>query len=245
MAFLPGFRRHSVVSGGEWKTYEYPLETGGRGFVAFDVGHADEAQHVVGPHGRRVVLEAKTLPDGVTPADAHVESLMEALIEAKARGVLVGTHRFDGVVEYVFQVEQPAAFDAVIDAWLARSKAPARLERHEGWTYFDDVLRPDARDEAWMEEAAVIARLVEAGSNLKKPHELEHVFVGTPEQLGTIADALLDRGFRIVERDNATLTVARAVLIENRDVTATTMPLRRLAEAVGAEYDGWSCDVVK
>lgn len=251
MGFLPK-RKRSIVSGAEWGTYEYPLERGGRAFVAFDLGHADEERHVVGAHGRRVVLDAKTEPDGISQTDvdaaetnALADSLVDAVLAAKVKAVLVGTHRFARLVEYVFQVDQPVEFDRAVEAWAASHAPSARLERHDGWAYFDEVLCPDERDEAWMAERAVIERLREAGSDFSKPHELEHVFIGTPEQLGTIADALLERGFRVVERDEATLTIARPVLIEHRDVTPTTMPLRRLAAAVGAEYDGWSCEVVK
>jgi hypothetical protein len=252
MGFLPRFRKRSLVTGAEWLTYEYPRDDGTRAFVAFDSDLAEEEQHQGMPHGRRVVLDARTGADGLRQTDeaaaetnALADSLVEALLDARVGALLVGTHRHAGRVEYCFQVEAPAEFDRAVEAWGAKRRVPWELLHHEGWSFFDEVLRPDERDLAAMEEAVVLERLREAGSDFTKPHDLEHVFLGTPEQLGAIADALTERGFRVVERDAASLTMARPLLIEHFDVTGTTMPLRRLAEAVGAEYDGWSCDVVR
>lgn len=251
MGFLP-FRKRSLVTGAEWETYEYPRDDGSRGWVAFDGSLLDEAERPPFPHGRRVLLKAKTGADGLRQSDAdaaeldaRADALVDALLAAKVKGLLVGTHRFGGVVEYGFQLDAPEPFERVVAQWGAPWPAAWSLARHEGWTWFDEVLRPDERDETWMLERGVMERLREAGSDFSKPHDLEHVFIGTPEQLTTICEALVERGFRLVERDAATLVMARPVLIEHLDVTGTTMPLRRLADAVGATYDGWSCDVVR
>jgi hypothetical protein len=171
---------------------------------------------------------------------------MELLLAAKTKCLLVGTHRFGANAEYVFQVEDPAAFDAVIERWRAEGQ-PFAFEAlaSPGWSYFDEHLRPDDRDRAFMVEREVLERLRLEGSQFDQPHDLEHVFLGVPAQLNTIAEALGERGFRLVERDEAKLVMARPVLIKDMDVTGTTVPLRRLAEAVGATYDGWSCEVVR
>jgi regulator of RNase E activity RraB len=93
-----------------------------------------------------------------------------------------------------------------------------------------------------------------AGSDLAKPHALEHHFV-CPDRPS--AERLAARGaedgyeassvFENEAEGETTFHVdlVRAVVPSLENVTAETTAMLRLAARTGADYDGWGCEVVK
>lgn len=239
MGFL-GFlkKQRAQPIGEDWDWYRYATSDGVAS-VSYDAQRARETHHADLPHGRSVVF----------PANEQMERQQDALLSAlSAAGVdclLVAWQVDATTLELLFQTSAPPAFDAVFAAWRAKRRPDAVLREHDGWSRFDDAMKPDEFDRVWRIDIDVIEALEKAGSDFGKDHDIEHCFLGTPAQLAQVKDALVPRGFRVGEREDGALVLIRALRIVNQDITDTTVPLRRLAREVGATYDGWAAVVVR
>ena len=252
MGFLNFFKPRRKLAGDDWRSYGYPREDGSRGFVTFDAEVAERVGAPTYPSCRRVVAQFEAARDGIylpDPVDdalkAQIDLLTDALEAADVECLLVAVHRHSSRVEYVFQVGGLPAFERVLEEWRGRVDLRVEIVASEGWAHYDDVLRPNERALNYLIDVQVMDNLETAGSRFELEHVIEHVFQGTPAQLAEITAALTPRGFRVTERYDDIVVLSREVMIRHLDISDTTLPLRRLAAAVGARYDGWSTNVMR
>lgn len=252
MGFLNFFKPRRKLAGDDWRSYGYPREDGSRGFVTFDAEVAEGTGDPAFPSCRRVVAQFEGAVDGIYLPDAvddvlkpQIDLLTDALEAADVACLLVAVHRHSSQVEYVFQVGDLVAFERVIEPWRGRVDLRFEVLASEGWAHYDEVLRPNERARNYLIDVQVMDNLETSGTRFELEHVIEHVFMGTATQLLEIADALTPRGFRVSERYDDVIVLSRELMIRHRDISDTTLPLRRLAEAVGARYDGWSTNVMR
>ena len=113
----------------------------------------------------------------------------------------------------------------------------------------------EARELRQIADAKVIAALVSHGSDVTKPHYLEHHFIAPSEKVAkAIADFGRKRGYHPIhpgeriQKDGRKvwfLDLARAIVPTKEAVFEESRTMTMIAHHFGAEYDGWGCDVEK
>jgi regulator of RNase E activity RraB len=239
--------------GGEMESYSYVYGGGMRALISFDVAAAMERRHEGHPHGRRIIVfvDARGVrPDGL-PADTAELIALEDDLTARLRQAsidcrFVGRMTYGGMRELVFQVEDAAGFDALVGGWIGAQRG-RRIEVRpkDGWSFFDEKIRPTAAHWQQIQDRKVIAALLEAGSDPARPHPLEHTFKGPARGLDEIARQLGADGFREIRRSDDVLVLVRPSPLDLEMVSRLTGALAAFAEAVGVAYDGWGSPVVR
>jgi len=176
------------------------------------------------------------------------DELVEQLQASEIYCRLVARLTYDGLREIVFHVGDSERFRPIVGFWIQKHNGyDIDVSEHDGWTFFDDFIKPTDEDRRNMAEQRVIDNLLKNGSDPKLPHELEYCFRGDQSVLKKITDALTAKGYVLLENQS---------LAEGRVVLSTSMPLDRkaihdesnanenLAQQLGGEFDGWGASVV-
>lgn len=100
----------------------------------------------------------------------------------------------------------------------------------------------------------MLRALGDAGSDLSKPHEIEHHFACSTQSL---AESVRTRGAALafepspVTKQNYesetyfTVDLVRTAVPTTSEITQQTRQMLELAANLGVEYDGWGCMLVK
>ena len=95
-----------------------------------------------------------------------------------------------------------------------------------------------------------LQQLREAGSDLSKPHEINHwLYFPNQQAADGAAPTLKTKGFKVVsiEQQKAEwrLKAVKTMVPAPKDVAAATLLLESTATTYGGEYDGWETQVVE
>lgn len=248
------FQPTTVVFEGEWDMYIARTETG-PAYVTFDLQVATASTLPDLPHCSRVLVRIHNPgPNGLPPRDEAEEldaindSLISDLSQAGVLCRMVARITHDGVQESVFMVADLESFDSIVNSWWRRHpEREMRVLTHQGWEFYDKVVRPTPAQWQWIRDRRVVDTLLRRGSDPKKEHTLKFFFLGPAEALRNVEQSLTARGYEPSPedaRENALAMVLKLPL--NPDVIALeSMEHEKLAQAVGATYDGWGAFVVK
>lgn len=111
-----------------------------------------------------------------------------------------------------------------------------------------DLERQRAKDEQ------VLAALENAGSDLSKPHRLEHHFeCANRAQADRIVEWARNAGYQVSVvkegmfegKTHVYFDVAKSTVPTLANVSVQTTAMLRIAAQHGAEYDGWGCEIVR
>ena len=207
----------------DWNHYRYVYGEGREATIHFDVGCA--LQPAPATHGTsiRLVLERAS---GTLQLD-------------RLGGVdcwFVGEIHLPDTTTWVFQVEDAAGFDAVLQA-LQREHTALQVERSPGWGYFDERVCPNEVDWQRIADPGQCDRLAQQGVDLDRVRSVAHGFFADRGRLESIEQRLLTEGLRVAERAPDRLVMVREHRL--RDVSEVSVALARYARSVGAAYDGW------
>ncbi len=175
------------------------------------------------------------------------DDLCAELVAKQVPCRLVGRLTHGGQRELVFQLDDERAFAGVLAPW--QKKYPAykvELERHEGWEFFDEVVRPSPEDWIHIGDRQVVDQLVESGSDPSQPHALQSIFQGPEESLRKVANELVGRGYQpLGDPDFASGEVVYAIELplDVPLIVEHSIANSEIAEQLGAHCDGWGATV--
>lgn len=155
---------------------------------------------------------------------------------------------YDGLRELVFQVGDPEEFRPIVGRWMQNHDGyEIDVSEHDGWTFFDEFVRPTEGDRRNMAEHRVIDNLIENGSDPDLAHELEYCFRGDLPTLEKIADALTRKGYTLL--DGQDLGEGQVVLsipmkLDRPAIRKESQANETLAREFGGELDGWGASVI-
>jgi regulator of RNase E activity RraB len=162
---------------------------------------------------------------------------------------LVGRLTCNGVREIVFQLDDWDSFRPVVGRWMGdNDRYEIDVSEHEGWEFFNDVIRPSSETWLYLADRSVVQNLLEAGSNPKKPHEIEYVFHGQVPELKKMQKALEKRGYAVpngIDIEGEEMIAVKKMAIDVDAIFEETLANQQLAEQHEAVYDGWGAMVVK
>jgi regulator of RNase E activity RraB len=249
-------RKRSRVVYDEWETYHSQSESGPPLFVSFDVQAAREDLTRTLRHCARVIVPIRNPNKNGGPVQpesdrlyAMEDELCAALADDGVRCRLVGRLTCDGVREIVFQLDDWHDFRAVVGRWMRDNDGyRTEVSEHDGWKFFNDVIRPN--DETWLyiSDRGVVRQLVEAGSNPEKIHAIDYVFHGQVPELKRMLNALEERGYTApngIDEEAEELVAVKKMMLDVDDIFAESLANQQLAEEHEAAYDGWGAMVVK
>lgn len=246
-------KRNTKVVFDSWDTYvaeanEKPL------FISFDADAAANDLTDTLQQCARVVIPIHEPNQNGGPADEESERLYameDALCAILTKHAvvcrLVGRLTHDGTREIVFQLDDWESFRPPVGLWMQENDDyEIDVSEHEGWTFFDDCIRPTP--EIWMQLAdqRVIQGLLEAGSDPSKPHALEFVFTGDEQSLRQVAQKLRAQGYAPAPADApGQIIMVKKMLLDEDEIIAESRANRALADEHEVEYDGWGAEVVQ
>jgi regulator of RNase E activity RraB len=239
----------------EWDTYTSSTDDSTI-FISFDVEAARDDLTGSLKHCARVIIPIKKPNDngGPVPPESDVIYQMEddlcgSLVSNGIRCRLVGRLTCNGVRELVFQLDDWQSFRPPVGQWMQENaEYEIDVSEHEGWDFFNDVIRPS--DETWLylADRSVVQNLLDAGSNPKKAHAIEFVFHGQVPELKKMLKALEKRGYtplREIEVEAKELIAVKKMKLDVDAIFAESLAHQELAAKHEAVYDGWGAMVVK
>lgn len=192
-----------------------------------------------GPHGVGTAAEAELL-------NAFEEAAIERLAESGL--VYAGRVRSAGMWEITFYGPAGHADRArQLLGSLADHRGEVRSAPDPEWSYYRDILLPDAERRQWIDDRRLVQILTEQGDRLTTPRRVDHwasfdsanardAFVAAVEVHGFIADHDdVDGRFEA--------QVHRMDPIELDHIHDVVMLVLDAAEAVGGTYDGWETGI--
>ncbi len=191
--------------------------------------------HDPGPHGIGTAAEAEVL-------DAFEEAAIASV--AAAGLVYAGRMRSHGIWEITFYGEAGHE-DAVSSAAheLADHRVTTKSQLDRGWSYYQELLLPDAERRQWIDDRRLVQVLQEQGDRLHVPRRVDHwaVFPSQEARDAFIA-AVRPHGFD-AEIEAEQVRVWRTDPIELDHIHDVVMLVLDAAEAAGGDYDGWETSI--
>jgi hypothetical protein len=177
------------------------------------------------------------------------DQLCEALAKNDVSARFVARLTHGGLRELVFQLDDIGAFGSVLQDWLANVKDyKVEFEKHEGWEFFNDMVRPGPEEWIAILDRRVMDSLLEAGTNPEKPHRIEYVFQGELAALQALAQGLVERGYQQVSAPNPEtqeMVYALELPLDLEQIVEQSIANDALAAEHGARCDGWSAEIVE
>ena len=204
----------------------------------------------------RIIIPIKQCkPNSSWPLDAESELLysmedeiVEQLQNYKVSCLLVARMTYDGLRELVFQVSEHDKFRQIVGPWIHNhSEYEIDVSEHDGWSFFNEFVKPTDRDKRNMAEQRVIDNLIDSGSNPELPHTLEYCFQGNPQSLKTLIEALTKKGYRLLENqstEQGQVVLSISMPLNPYEIREESNANEDLAQQLGVILDGWGASVV-
>jgi regulator of RNase E activity RraB len=239
-----------VAAESGWKGFTYSTDTG-KVFVSFPRSAGDVAREEF-PFCARVIIPIKSPNHNGGPQGAESQTLWDmedaltdALEKQSIECLMVGRLTHDGRREIVFQLKDWRLFRPPVGRWMGQYKDYAiDVSEHDGWAFFDESIWPSKIDWQLIMDQDVIDQLIKSGSDPKKEHLIEFVFVGERTGLNEIQKTLENRGYSTVSLEGETLVISRRIILEIGEIFAESRQHLSDASSLGVKYDGWGCHVV-
>ena len=224
-------------------------------FISFDVAAAENDLTGTLPLCARVLLPIHKPNHNGGPVTQESERLIELedelcakLVEHAVSCRLVARLTFDGIRQLVFQLDDWESFRPPVGLWLMDHEEYAiDVAEHEGWGFFDECVRPTPEVWQMLGDRRVVQKLIEAGSDPTKAHELEFVFNGEERGLRLAARDLQGRGYvpqSTLDFASGQVVMVKSMPLDEDAIFGETRIHNSLAEKYGIEYDGWGAGVV-
>jgi regulator of RNase E activity RraB len=239
----------------EWDTYVSDTDNGPL-FISFDVEAArDDLTDSLGNCARVIIpVQEPNESGGPVPPESDLLYQMEdrlcgALAKQGVDCRLVARLTCAGFRELVFQLDDWKTFRPIVGLWMVENEGyEIDVSEHEGWDFFNDVVRPSSETWLYLADRGVVQNLIEAGSDPKKAHALEFVFHGQVPELKKMLKALEERGYkahRAIDPATEELITVKKMKLDVDAIYAESLAHQELADAHEAVYDGWGAAVVE
>lgn len=238
----------------EWDTYVAQSD-GKPLFITFDVEAARTDLTDTLTHCARVIIPIHKPNRNGGPVEPESDRLyvMEddlcaSLLDHRVRCRLVARLTCDGIRELVFQVDDWDTFRPPVGLWMQDNPDYAiDVSEHEGWSFFDDCIRPTPEIWLYLADQQVVQNLIKSGSNPDKPHDLEFVFHGEEKALRGALGELEARGYRPLQEPDfagGEMVLVKSLPLDTEAIAAESLAHMKLQEEFGVRYDGWGAEVV-
>lgn len=190
----------------------------------------------VGTHGIGTAEEGELL-------NAWEEALIERVREHGL--VYVGRIRNRGVWEVVFY--GPAGQLEAVRSGVALDDriSDVRSEHDPSWTYYRDLLLPDAERKQWMDDRRLVQILREQGDVLVTPRQVDHhLRFPAQKHLDAFEKLVEVEGFTVQVGEDLDVLVSRTDSIELDHIHEVVMRLVDLASGLGGRYERWVSPIV-
>ena len=231
--------------------------------VLLNFGYRPEAPLASAPHLLWIWLSMDE-PDqhgmGTKESADQMVKVEEALTDHLARTLSarhVSRIRGEGCWQLYYYAPSPDGFDEQVRAALVALPAQefnTGTKHDPEWSYYLEFLWPDEERRTWMRDRHLCDRLEEKGDVLTIPRPVDHMlYFPTRKARRKFEKAIDPLGFEVLGRgrekksgDEAlpfSLNIVREDTVDLESIHSVVMELKKSAEAVGGDYDGWGCVV--
>ncbi|HEY4058940.1 MAG TPA: DUF695 domain-containing protein [Kofleriaceae bacterium] len=159
----------------------------------------------------------------------------------------VGRLRTAGVWEIVLYgpAEHLAALQTIAAEHAGHRRLEARAVRDADWSYYKEVLLPDAERRQWMDDRRMVQILTEQGDRLPVPRRVDHrIAFPTTEARDAFIAAVSAAGFRTGVADSDHVAhVYRTDAIELDHIHEVVMTLIDSAAPHQGRYERWEAGI--
>jgi len=180
-----------------------------------------------------------------TEDEAIALNLIEEALMARAHALgvtYVGRLRTRGVWEVTFYGPR-GHLSALRTLAVERAddrRVAAIMNPEPAWTYYRELLLPDAERRQWMDDRRIVQILREHGDRLSTPRRVDHhLTFPTTATRDTFVVAVRAAGFLVDDSDGLGLRVHRVDPIELDHIHDVVMTLVDAATQVGGRYERW------
>jgi hypothetical protein len=197
-------------------------------------------------------------PDGLS-SDSEADALNEledAIVNALVASGAINCGRTTGrgVRTLAFYAASSPAFEKA--ARTATRAFPAyaceiETKSDPDWDYYLDFLFPSPEEWERMKNQKVLRALIENGDQLDRPREIDHwVFFDDQDAADAFASGLASEGFTLRGtpaplEDGGPISVQFWREDAPREIDGITQALSEQARALGGDYDGWECPIIR
>lgn len=197
-----------------------------------------------GPHGIGTAEEAELL-----------NTFEEALIARAAAAGLIYVGRLRHRAQWEVTFYGTSGHDEVMRAAAATSPAGRRAEARStpdpGWSYYLELLLPDAERKQWTDDRRLLQVLAEQGDRHATPRRVDHrVFFVEESARAAFARAITEAGFALVRMVDApgsdhpfVAIVSKVDAIELDHIHDVVMEVVDAAAPHGGHYDRWETSI--
>jgi hypothetical protein len=184
-----------------------------------------------------------------TEAEAAALNLVEEALMARAYtlGVTyVGRLRTRGVWEVTFYGRRGhlAPLRALAIERARERQVAAIMTPEPAWTYYRELLLPDAERRRWMDDRRIVQILSEHGDRLATPRRVDHhLTFPTAATRDTFVAAVRAAGFLVEDTSGLDVRVHRVDPIELDHIHDVIMTLVDAATQVGGVYERWEAGI--
>ena len=177
-----------------------------------------------------------------TEAEAAALDLVEEALMARAHGLgvtYVGRLRARGVWEVTFYGPRGhlAPLRTLATERAGDRRVAAIMNPEPAWTYYRELLLPDAERRQWMDDRRIVQILREHGDRLATPRRVDHLLT-FPTATARDAFVAAIAGF-VVESEGLAVRVHRTDPVELDHIHDVVMTLVDAATRVGGRYERW------
>lgn len=183
-----------------------------------------------------------------TQAEATALNLVEEALMARAHALgvtYVGRLRTRGVWEVTFYGPRGhlAPLRALAIERAADRRVAAIMNPEPAWTYYRELLLPDAERRRWMDDRRIVQILSEHGDRNATPRRVDH-HVTFPSEVArdTFVAAVRAAGF-VVEETGLDVRVHRVDPVELDHIHDVIMTLFDAATQAGGRYERWEAGI--
>ena len=184
-----------------------------------------------------------------------IEDAIEESLTSDGETIYVGRNTSDGCRDFYFYTAHPKDWHHRVNGLMQRF-APYEFDcgcrdDSEWKTYFEFLFPSDA-DRQRIQNRRVLHALEQRGDALEQEREIDHwAYFPTASARAAFVEAALEHGFRLRSMSEPAEAGAQYGAIVFRvdkpapeSIDDVTLPLFKLAAALGGNYDGWETEVV-
>lgn len=183
-----------------------------------------------------------------TEAEAAALDLVEEALMPRAYALgltYVGRLRTRGVWEVTFYGPRNHLTTLRAHATeLAGDRQIAAIMNPEAaWTYYRELLLPDAERRQWLDDRRIVQQLAEQGDPLSTPRRVEHRLALPADTRAQFVALAIAAGFT-VDADERIVRAHRRDTVELEHIHAVVMSLVAAAAPLGGRYESWESGII-
>ena len=248
------FKKKTSVQNDDWEYWDFYDEDDYYGLNLIDKTYFDSNNQkgYKKEYYIKILIPEQKMVQGKFPSpdtNKELQSIEDILISdlEKLKIDCKQVHRctYFGAKRMLFEVADIKSFDNSISNWQKHiNDYKLEVIEDKAWAIYNEVL-PDKYDWQQIGNRGVYENLINAGTNPKNIHLIEHAIFGNLADLKKLENELHKEGGKTLNFEKNMLEIAFESVLEMDEINGMTYFLIDKSEEFNCRYDGWSSAIMK